>query len=127
MRLSWPDDTFAIWGAFNGLGIVYSDQGELKKAEEMYQQALAGYEKALGPDHTSALNTVNNRGNLYKDQGKLKEAGKMYQRALAGYEKALGPDDSKTRMVAGCLASLASFVAEHPRKRDTLYRIFRRK
>ena len=25
------------------------DQGKLKEAEEMYQRALAGYEKALGP------------------------------------------------------------------------------
>ncbi|CAG8975658.1 hypothetical protein HYALB_00014088, partial [Hymenoscyphus albidus] len=40
----------------------------------MYQRALQGYEKALGPDHTSTLGTVNNLGNLYSDQGKLVEA-----------------------------------------------------
>jgi hypothetical protein len=28
----------------------------------MYEQALAGREKALGPDHTSTLSTVHNRG-----------------------------------------------------------------
>jgi tetratricopeptide (TPR) repeat protein len=54
----------------------------------MYQRALAGYEKALGPDHTSTLETVNNLGLLYRAQGKLAEAEQMYQRALAGYEKA---------------------------------------
>ena len=32
----------------------------------MYVRALAGYEKALGPDHTSTLTTVNNLGNLYR-------------------------------------------------------------
>jgi hypothetical protein len=37
----------------------------------MYQRALAGWEKALGPDHTSTLDTVHNLGNLYRDQGKL--------------------------------------------------------
>ena len=63
----------------------------------MYQRALAGYEKALGPDHTSTLDTVNNLGILYSDQGKLKEAEEMYQRALAGKEKALGPDHDRTR------------------------------
>jgi hypothetical protein len=26
----------------------------------MYNRALAGYEKALGPEHTSTLDTVNN-------------------------------------------------------------------
>lgn len=71
-------------GAFHGLGDLYSDQGKLKEAEEMYQRALAGYEKALGPNHTSTLVTVNNLGNLFSDQGKLKEAEEMYQRALVG-------------------------------------------
>ncbi|RYO80968.1 hypothetical protein DL762_007374 [Monosporascus cannonballus] len=82
--------------AFHNLGLLYSDQGKLKEAEEMYQRALQGCEKALGPDHTLTLNTVNNLGSLYKDQGKLKEAEKMYQRALQGYEKALGPDHTST-------------------------------
>ena len=50
----------------------------------MYVRALAGNEKALGPDHTSTLDTVNNLGILYRDQGKLAEAEQMYQRALAG-------------------------------------------
>jgi tetratricopeptide (TPR) repeat protein len=50
----------------------------------MLQRALAGYEKVLGPDHTSTLDTVNNLGLLYGDQGKLDEAEQMYMRALAG-------------------------------------------
>ena len=78
------------------LGLLYSDQGKLDEAEKMYQRALQGYEKALGPEHTSTLNTVNNLGILYKDQGKLDEAEKMYQRALQGYEKALGVDQCNT-------------------------------
>lgn len=35
----------------NNLGILYFHQGRLKDAEEMYQRALVGCEKALGPDH----------------------------------------------------------------------------
>ena len=35
-------DNIALWGAFHGLGDLYSDQGKLKEAEEMYQRALAG-------------------------------------------------------------------------------------
>jgi tetratricopeptide (TPR) repeat protein len=65
-------------------------------AEEMCLRALAGYEKALGRDHTSTLDTVNNLGNLYGAQGKLGEAEEMYLRALAGYEKALGRDHTST-------------------------------
>jgi tetratricopeptide (TPR) repeat protein len=58
-----------------------------KAAERMYLQVLAGKEKALGPDHTSTLETVHNLGTLYRDQGKLAEAEQMYQRALAGYRE----------------------------------------
>jgi tetratricopeptide (TPR) repeat protein len=50
----------------------------------MLQRALAGYEKVLGPDHTSTLDTVNSLGLLYGDEGKLDEADQMYMRALAG-------------------------------------------
>jgi len=48
----------------------------------MFQRALKGYEKALRPDHTFTLNTVNNLGFLYKDLGRMVEAEAMLQRAL---------------------------------------------
>ncbi|RYP25684.1 hypothetical protein DL766_006952 [Monosporascus sp. MC13-8B] len=87
---------------------LYYNQGKLKEAEEMYQRALQGYEKALGPDHTSTLDTVNNLGLLYSDQGKLKEAKEMYQRALQGYEKTLGPDYTSTLDIVNNLGVLYS-------------------
>ncbi|KAH8431005.1 tetratricopeptide repeat protein [Aspergillus melleus] len=65
----------------------------------MYRRALAGKERALGPDHTSTIETVNNLAVLYYDQGKLQEAEEMYQRALAGKEKALDPDNNRTQLV----------------------------
>ncbi|KAH7146805.1 hypothetical protein B0J13DRAFT_621750 [Dactylonectria estremocensis] len=90
------------------LGILYSDQGKFKEAEEMYGRALESYEKALGPHHTSTLATVNNLGNLYSDQGKFKEAEEMYERALEGYEKALGPNHTSTLMMVNNLGNLYS-------------------
>ena len=89
-------DIVGLDWAFHSLGNLYADQGKLGEAEKMYVRALQGYEKALGPDHTSTLHTVNNLGLLYSDQGKLAEAEKMYVRALQGYEKALGPDHTST-------------------------------
>ncbi|OQE94229.1 hypothetical protein PENNAL_c0004G02119, partial [Penicillium nalgiovense] len=50
------------------------EQVLLIAAERMYQRALAGYENALGADHTSTLDTVNNLGVLYVAQGKLDQA-----------------------------------------------------
>ncbi|KAI9046301.1 uncharacterized protein KD926_004139 [Aspergillus affinis] len=95
-----------IWSAFHGLGILYSDQGMLKRAEEMYEQALSGKEKAIGPDHTSTLDTVNNLGDLYQGQGKLKEAEKMHQRAMVGREMTLGPDHLYTLRTVHNLGNL---------------------
>jgi len=48
----------------------------------MYVRVLRGYEKALGPEHTSRLDTINNLGTLYASQGKMAEAEEMYVRAL---------------------------------------------
>jgi len=84
-----------VWACYN-LGRLYAHQGKLDEAEKMYMQALQGYEEALGPKHTSTLQTVNNLGNLYVDQGKLVEAEKMYIRALQGKEEALRPKHTST-------------------------------
>ena len=77
-------------------GRFYWTHGRLKDAEKMYDGALAGYEKGLGPEHASTLNTVHNLGNLYLSQGRLEEAEKMYVRALAGREKTCGAEHTKT-------------------------------
>ena len=82
------------------------DQGKLAEAEAMYLRALQGYEKALGAEHTSTLDTVNNLGILYADQGKMAEAEAMYVRALQGYEKAVGADHPRTRVIARNLNTL---------------------
>jgi tetratricopeptide (TPR) repeat protein len=95
------------WG-FHNLGNLYKNQGKLAEAEAMYLRALEGYEKALGPDHTSTLSTVNNLGNLYKNQGKLAKAEAMYLRALKGNEKALGPDHTSTLFTIHNLGALYS-------------------
>jgi tetratricopeptide (TPR) repeat protein len=81
-------------------------QFQLSAAKQMYMLALAGYEKALGPDHTLTLDTVHNIGNLFYDQGKLDEAEQMYTRALAGYKEARGPDDTSTLHTVNNLGNL---------------------
>lgn len=54
---------------FHSLGYLLSDE-DRQHAEQMYQRALAGYEKAWGPDHISTLDTVDNLGSLYVEQGR---------------------------------------------------------
>ena len=55
-----------------------------------------GFEKTLGLDHKSTLETVNRLGDLCKNQGKLAGAERLYERALMGFEKRLGPDHKST-------------------------------
>ena len=89
-------DMDRLYWEFHRLGNLYSDQGKLAEAEEMYLRALEGKEKAFGLDHISTLNTINNLGILYFDQGKLAEAEETYLQALKGYEKAFGLDHIST-------------------------------
>jgi len=88
------------------LGSLYWNQGKLGEAEQMYNRALQGTEKALGPNHTSTLGTVNNLGILYRGQGKLDKAEQMYNRALQGSEKALGPNHTLTLEIVNNLGVL---------------------
>jgi len=82
------------------LGYLLNDQSKLVEAEQMYQRALQGKEKAWGLEHMSTLSTVENLGLLYADQGKLVEAEQMYQRALQGYERSLGAENITTYIPA---------------------------
>lgn len=72
----------------------------------MLQQVLEVKQKELGPDHISALVTINKLGVLYQDQGRLQEEEAMYQQALVGYEKVLGPDNWQTQCSREILSTL---------------------
>jgi tetratricopeptide (TPR) repeat protein len=91
---------------YHRLGLLYAVQGKLAEAEQMYERALQGYEKAFGTEYTSTLDTVNNLGNLYANQGKLAEAEQMYERALQGYEKAFGTEHTSTLDIVNNLGNL---------------------
>ena len=79
-------------------------RAQYEQAEPLYQRALAIREKALGPDHPSTAQSLNNLAALYASQGRYEDAEPLYQRALGIYEKALGPDHPDT---AGSLNNLA--------------------
>ena len=78
-----------LLGAIHGFGMLYAGLGKLVEAEKMYQRALEGYEKALGPENAAlyipALNTIYNLGLLFSSQDDVDRARAMYSRALTGY------------------------------------------
>ena len=58
---------------------------------------LAGKEKALGPDHTSTLDTVHNLGLLYRDQGKLAEAT-LHEDHMAENRRIVGTSGTEEKL-----------------------------
>nr|KAK5444074.1 hypothetical protein LTR18_005335 [Exophiala xenobiotica] len=95
-----------ISNALLSLGNLYNDQGKLDEAETTFKQALQGYEKALGKEHTLTFDAVNRLGTVYFRQGKQEQAKTMYQRALQGYEKALGKENTATLGTVNNLGNL---------------------
>ena len=51
--------------------MLYHRQGKVEEAEKMLKQALAGYEKALEPDHPDPLQVIQNLGMLYYELGRI--------------------------------------------------------
>ncbi|CAK7207068.1 hypothetical protein SEUCBS139899_009876 [Sporothrix eucalyptigena] len=101
-------DSLEILSHTSGRQDLHKDQGRLAEAEAMYDRALQSKEKALGPDHTSTLDTVNSLGMLYRLRGRFDEAEAMYDRALQGKEKALGADHMSTLKTVNSLGILYS-------------------
>ncbi|KAF4966735.1 hypothetical protein FSARC_5600 [Fusarium sarcochroum] len=100
-----------LW-IYENFGNLFVEQGQVDKADVMYERALQGYENALGPDHETTLGAINDLGNLYIRESRLDEAEAMHKRALEGREKALGPEHLSTIQT---VHNLGVFYAEQNR------------
>ena len=91
-------------------GIVNEDQGKLALAEQMYERALQGYEKALGPEpvktYVPALNATENLANLYEQLGRVSEAKEVYSYVLHGLEIVFGRSSKRYQDVNSALEAL---------------------
>ncbi|KAF9887507.1 hypothetical protein FE257_010085 [Aspergillus nanangensis] len=70
-----------------GVPVEPADHGNLKRAENMYQQLISRKTRVLGHEHISTLDTTHNLGIIYYAQGRLEEAEEIYERVLS-----LSPD-----------------------------------
>ena len=61
---------------------LLTDLEERAEARALYERALRGLEKALGPEHPDTLNSVNTLAMLLSDLGERAEARALYERAL---------------------------------------------
>jgi hypothetical protein len=80
----------------------------------MYQRALQGYEKAIGPDsittYVPALNTIWGFGYLFELQADITKARTMFAKALYRYEQVFGPEHAKSKTLRDKLHILDAMV-----------------
>lgn len=97
------------------MGLLYKNQSKSLEAKQMYEQALRGQEKLLGPTHESTLMTVNDLAVLNQEQGELAGAEYMYDRARRGREERFSPDHHSTLQTAN---NFATFYADQGKLAD---------
>ena len=93
----------------NNLGVVSSDQGKYKEAEEIYRRVLAVRGKILGKEHPDTLLSVYCLAHSLHQQKQYKEAEVLYQRAYAGMKKVFGEKHPTTEI---CLQNYSSMLRE---------------
>jgi hypothetical protein len=86
------------------------ERGDLEEARPYLEEAVARWERAVGPDRTLPPEIFLIIGHLLKEYGDLAGAGSYYERALAIREKVLGPADPTTLETAHDAALLLDQV-----------------
>lgn len=81
-----------------------TDRGRTAEAITLVEQALASYERLLGPDHPRTLAARNNLAITYWAAGRTAEAITLHEQALVAMERVLGPDHPSTRVCRDNLA-----------------------
>jgi CHAT domain-containing protein/Tfp pilus assembly protein PilF len=94
-----------VAGTLNDLGNVARNRGDLARAEQLYQQALAIFEN-LAPNSLQVATTLNNLGTVAYDRGDLARAEQLYQQALAIREK-LAPNSLQVATTLHNLGNVA--------------------
>ena len=82
----------------------------------MYQRALQGYEKALGPEllttYIPASNTFCNLGSLFATQRQVDRSRMMFSKALVGYQIVFGHNHGNCQVVRAKLNALNTSTGE---------------
>ena len=82
--------------ATTNLANVLMELAKYEAAEEMYNRALSGYEKLLGPSHPYTLLSVHKLGLLSQYQGNYKRAEMLCRQALEEEIVVLGESNADT-------------------------------
>lgn len=104
--------------ALTWLGNFNIRDGAISQAHQQLGQALAIYQRLLGPEHPAVAVAENNLADTLMLQGAYAEALPLYERSLAIREKVVGPDhldtaDSLTN-ISACFQHQGFFEQAQP-------------
>jgi tetratricopeptide (TPR) repeat protein len=107
-----PDATRTL----NNLAELYKgeDSQDNKKAETLFKRALAGRQKALGPEHPDVALSLCSLAELYQHEGRYAEAEPLYKQAVTISQNALGPAHPNTAYESQKLGSMY-YVWDRPK------------
>jgi tetratricopeptide (TPR) repeat protein len=76
--------------------LVLQDLGDLPRAKELLERALASDLQNLGEDHPSVATRRFNLATIHEELGALDDARREFAAALASEERSLGPSHPST-------------------------------
>jgi hypothetical protein len=79
----------------------------MASALQLYEQTVAGYDHALGPDHPDTLARCLSLATAYYAVGRLTDAQSLLRETLARCERVLPPGDRLTQVVRESLTNVA--------------------
>jgi tetratricopeptide (TPR) repeat protein len=91
---------------YNNLGVVLLLQGELDKAQEKFEEALAAGERSVGADHPDIADYVMNIGNVLMERRDGARAKEMFDRAML----LLGRDPAQNRRRIAMVTANVAFA-----------------
>ena len=81
---------FEVAASYNELASLAYAQGELDRAEQLFQRSREAYQTLARPDDTRLASVLYNLAGVYVERGSYTQAEQLYRSSLAIREKVLG-------------------------------------
>ena len=122
--LQATEDETSVTRNCSEVAVFHQDAGDYDAAEPLFRRTLDARERALGPDHSDTLASVNNLAGLLIERGDYDAAEPLFRRALEGFERVFGLEHPNTLTsvgnLAGSLEDKSDYDAAEPLYRRAL-------
>jgi non-specific serine/threonine protein kinase/serine/threonine-protein kinase len=88
------------------MGVVYTNLGLYRQAQELLERAVETERRTLGPEHRDTLSATNSLGLLYVRRDRWSDAEAMFRNTLSISRRVFGPDHRQTASTMTLLAEV---------------------